>query len=126
MRAITAPAAGRACAAALDHHRTSAELTYLHAVLLAEGGRVADAANAARAALYLDRTMVVSHLALGTALAKLGDAEAARRSFKNAARLLANMPADAPVPAADGEPAGRLAEMVRLRLKLLGWKGNDR
>lgn len=116
--------AGRACAAALDQHRASAELAYLHAVLLAEGGRPADSANAARTAIYLDRHMVVAHLALGTALNKLGDRAGARRSFRNAARLLAALPADAPVPASDGEPATRLAEMVRLQLQLLGEKGS--
>lgn len=112
--------AGRACAAALDRHRASAELAYLHAVLLGEGGRPADSASAARAALYLDRHMVVAHLALGAALGRLGDQADARRSFRNAASLLAAMPADAVVPASDGEPAGRLAEMVRLQLRLLG------
>jgi chemotaxis protein methyltransferase CheR len=112
-------AAGRACAAALDRHRTSAELAYLHAVLLAEAGRPADSATAARTAIYLDRHLVVAHLALGAALTKLGDVAGAGRSFRNAARLLAALPADAPVPAADGESAARLAEMVRLRLRLL-------
>jgi chemotaxis protein methyltransferase CheR len=113
-------AAGRASAAGLDRHRTSAELTYLHAVLLAEGGRPAESASAARAALYLDRQMAVAHLALGAALAKLGDAPGARRSFRNAAQLLAAMPPDRVVPASDGEPAGRLAEMTRLQLQLMG------
>ncbi|MEX2156442.1 MAG: CheR family methyltransferase [Gemmatimonadales bacterium] len=112
-------AAGRACAAALDRHRTSAELTYLHAVLLAEAGQYADAATAARRALYLDRGLVVAHLALGGALARLGDTDGARRAFRNAERLLAAMPPGALVPASDGEPAGRLAEMARVQLRLL-------
>lgn len=112
-------AAGRACTAALDRHRTSAELTYLHAVLLAESGRYADAAAAARRALYLDRELVVAHLALGSALARLGDTDSARRAFRNAERLLAAMSPVGIVSASDGEPAGRLAEMARLQLRLL-------
>lgn len=111
--------AGRACAAALDRHRTSAELTYLHTVLLAEAGQYADAATAARRALYLDRGLVVAHLALGGALARLGDTDGARRAFRNAERLLAAMPPGALVPASDGEPAGRLVEMARVQLRLL-------
>lgn len=112
-------AAGRACAAALDRHRTSAELTYLHSVLLAEAGRFSDASAAARRALYLDRALVVAHLALGGALARLGDTDGARRAFRNAERLLAAMPPGALVPASDGEPAARLAEMARVQLRLL-------
>ena len=112
-------AAGRACAAALDRHRTSAELAYLHAVLLAEAGRHGDAVAAARRSLYLDRGLVVAHLALGGALARLGDTEGARRAAQNARRLLAGMPPDAIVPASDGEPASRLAEMAKVQLQLL-------
>lgn len=111
--------AGHACAAALDRHRTSAELTYLHAVLLAEAGRHKEAATAARRALYLDRRLVVGHLALGAALARLGDPDGARRAVLNARRLLAAMPPEAIVSASDGEPAGRLAEMTRVQLRLL-------
>jgi chemotaxis protein methyltransferase CheR len=112
--------AGRACATALDRHRTSAELAYLHAVLLGEGGRPAEAAAAARRALYLDRGLVPGHLALGGALARLGDADGARRAYRNAVRLLCLMAPDREVPAADGERAGRLLEMARVQLRLLG------
>jgi chemotaxis protein methyltransferase CheR len=107
------------CAAALDRHALSAELAYLHALLAAEAGRHEEAVRAARRALYLDRTLVVAHLALGAGLARLGDPAAARRAFANAGRLLADLPRDAEVPMADGEPASRLAALVRARLALL-------
>ena len=112
-------AAGQMCAAALDRHRTSAELAYLHAVLLTEAGRHADAATAARRALYLDRGLVVARLVLGGALARLGDTENARRAFRNAQRALAAIAPHEIVPASDGEPAGRLAEMARVQMQLL-------
>ena len=112
-------AAGRACMAALERHQSTAELVYLHAVLLGEADRDADAAAAARRALYLDRGFVVAHLALGGALARLGDTNRARRAFRNAERLLGAMPPDAVVPASDGEPAGRLVEMARVQMRLL-------
>lgn len=111
--------AGRACAAALDVHRQSAELHYLHAVLLAEAGHCAESARAARAALYLDRELIVAQIALGTALVRIGNHDEARRAFRNAERLLSKLSPDAPVPAANHEPAARLAEMVRTRLALL-------
>lgn len=111
--------AGQGCAAALDRHRDSAELTYLHAVLLAEAGRTADAATAARRALYLDRQLVVAHLVLGRTLALLGDVPGARRALRNAQRVLTNSSPEEIVPASDGELAGRLTEMARVQLQLL-------
>jgi chemotaxis protein methyltransferase CheR len=111
--------AGRACAAALDTHRTCPELVFLHAVLLAQGGRYVEAADALRRALYLDRSLVVAHLALGDALARLGDASGARRAFQAAERLLADLPPEQPVAASDGEPAARLAEAARSQLRML-------
>lgn len=112
-------AAGAACAAALDVHRTSAELTYLHGVLLAEAGRAVEAAAALRACLYLDRTLAVAHLALGGTLARLGDEAGARRALGNAERLLASHPPEVEVPAADGERGGRLLAAARAQLALL-------
>ncbi len=111
--------AARACDAALEQHRASAELVHLHAMLLAEAGRHSDAAAAARRALYLDRGLIVAHLTLGSALARLDEADGARRAFRNAARLLSTLAPDAIVASADGECAGRLAEMARSQLQRL-------
>lgn len=112
-------AAGRACAAGMARNRTSAELAYLHGVLLAEAGRAEDAAAALRAALYLDRSLVIAHLALSDILKRLGDAFASRRSLRNAERLLGGLAPDEIVPASDGERAGRLAEITRAQLTVL-------
>lgn len=111
--------AGSACAAALDRHRLSAELLYLHAVLLVEGGLAREAIAAARRALYIDRGLIVGQLVLGTALARCGETTRARRAFRNAEALASALPAAACVPASDGEPAGRLLAMVRVELNLL-------
>jgi hypothetical protein len=70
--------------------------------------------------LYLERDMVVAHLALGSALLRDGDHAGARRSLSNAERLLSAMSADAIVPYTDGELAGRLLEMTRVQSKLAG------
>jgi chemotaxis protein methyltransferase CheR len=112
--------AGRACAAALETHRVSVELVHLHAALLASAGRHAEAATAARRALYLDRTLSAAHLLLGASLARLGDVDGARRALRNAERLLAALPANVAVAAADGQPAGRLLANARAHLRLLG------
>lgn len=112
-------AAGRVCTAALDRHRTSAELNYLHAVLLAEARYYIEAASAARQALYLDRGLVVAHLLLGRALSRLGDIDGALRSLRNAQQVLSGMAPEGLVPATDGEPAGRLAAMTLVHIQLL-------
>lgn len=116
-------AAGQACAAALDCHRTSAELTYLHALLLEQAGRYDEAARAARRALYLDRRLIVAHLLLAASEARLGDVKRARRAVCNAQRLLEGMAPDEIVPASDGESAGRLAAIASLRMRLLSEVG---
>jgi chemotaxis protein methyltransferase CheR len=111
--------AGRACAAALDVYRSEPELVVLHAVLLAHAGYHAEAADALRRALYLDRHLAVAHLALGETLARLGDREGAVRELRAARQLLEQLPGEQPVTASDGEPAARLAELVRTHLQLL-------
>jgi chemotaxis protein methyltransferase CheR len=116
-------AAGRACAEGLERHPTSAELAYLHGVLLLESGRASDAVAALNRARYLDRGLAVTHLALAGALAKSGDTARARQALRNAERLLSRMPRDARVPAADGELAGRLLEAARAQLSLLSEEG---
>lgn len=114
------PDAERACETAMARHPERAELPYLHAVLLAQGGRHAASAAAARQALYLDRSLAVAHLALGAALAREGHAATAERVYGAAERLLERLPPDAPVPLADGEPARRLLEAARAQRRRLG------
>ncbi|MEP6992444.1 MAG: protein-glutamate O-methyltransferase CheR [bacterium] len=111
--------AGGLCARALELHPLDAELHYLHATLLAEAGWHADAAAAARRAIYLDRQFVMGHLLLGDALSRTGDSAGARNAFANAAHLLEAMDASAMVTASDGVPAARLRQVAALRLRAL-------
>ncbi|MEO7084819.1 MAG: protein-glutamate O-methyltransferase CheR [Gemmatimonadaceae bacterium] len=110
--------AGRACAAALERHRASAELHYLHAVLVSQAGQAEESARAAKRAIYLDSSMIVARLALGSALSSTGDSAGALRAFQAAERLLLALGPDELVQATDGEPAGRLLEMTRLQMRL--------
>jgi chemotaxis protein methyltransferase CheR len=108
--------AGSACAAGHDLHRNSAELSYLHGLLLREGGRIEDALAALRSAVYLDRRLVIAHLTLGDVLASQGDTTGAMRAFRNADRLLARVPEDAVVAATDGMQARTLRQLTRGRM----------
>lgn len=111
--------AARRADRALEQYRDSAELFYLHAVLLAETGQHEAAAQASRRALYLDRQMIVAHLALGQSLSRTGDRRGAQVALENACRLLTALPPDSVVPASDGERAGRLTTMARMQLRLI-------
>jgi chemotaxis protein methyltransferase CheR len=111
--------AGRIAVRAIDLHGATAELLYLHGVLLLQVGRPADAAAAPRRALYLDRSFAVAHIALADAHQRTDNAGGARRSLRNAAALLDTLPAETEVHGADGERAGRLRELVRVKLRLL-------
>jgi chemotaxis protein methyltransferase CheR len=107
------------CAAALERHPVSAELHYLRAVLLMGLGRSQEAAESARRAIFLDRSLAIVHFTLGTVLQGLGDTAGARRALRNARRLAVARPADEVVPLGDGERAGRLAEATAAQLALL-------
>jgi chemotaxis protein methyltransferase CheR len=111
--------AGRIAARALAAAGPTPELLYLHGVLLLQAGRVADAAAALRRALYLDRGFIVAHVTLADAQQREGGTDQARRSLRNASTLLAALPDDAVVRGSDGELAGRMRELVRVKLRLL-------
>ena len=111
--------AGEICARAIDRHRLVPELHYLHGMLQVEAGRSADGARDARRALYLDRTLVIGHMLLGTALTNLDDRAGARRAFRNAADLLADHPDTSTMTASDGVPVARLRQMAQQRLRAL-------
>jgi chemotaxis protein methyltransferase CheR len=119
-------AAGKACSTALDRHRMSVELTHLHGILLAEAGRYAEAAEAARKALYLSPQYAIAHLALGDALARTNDVARARRAFTNAETLLVGLAPDTPVPGGDGVEAAQLLRIARFRLETLDTKREAR
>ncbi len=116
-------AASRACVGALARHPVSAELHYLHAVLLAVLGHDDEAASEARRVLYLDRTLAVAHFLLGSVSLRRGDRETARRCYRNARDLCAARRPEEILALSDGEPAGRLAELARLELERLGAAG---
>ena len=108
--------AGELSARALELHPLDAELHVLQATLLLEAGWLVDAAAAARRSIYLDRTLVMGHMLLGDALARAGDAAAARIAFTNALGLLANTDGGTRVPAADGVSAARLRQIATARI----------
>ncbi len=108
--------AEQACAAAVSRHPLATEMAYLHAALLVDLGRQDEAAEALRRVLYLDASLAVAHFTLGSVLERLGDADGARRAYRNALDLASARPPDEPLPLAEGESAGHLAEAAAAAL----------
>ena len=111
--------AERACAAATQLHPLSSELHYLRAVLLLDRDRDREAIQAARRAIYLDRSLAIAHLTLASILQKRGDREGAWRAYRNARDLCRTRPAEEIVPLSDGEPAGRLLAAAETQMALI-------
>jgi chemotaxis protein methyltransferase CheR len=98
---------------------------YLYAAILSELHRDEEAVAALRRALYLDRSFICAHLALGMALRRLHDDRGARRSFQNVLRLCATMDPRNILPFADGACAGHVAAAAASALSLSS-SGKDR
>ena len=101
-----------ACVRALDSFRLSAELHYLHGLLLSSAGRSADATRAARRALYLDGHFVMARLLLGESLARLGDSASARQALETVIAELGAIADTVPIAAADGTPASAVRRVA--------------
>lgn len=112
-------AAERICAEAVREYRTNTELHYLHATVLTELNRSAEAVDAARRVVFLDRDLLMGHILLATTLVQTGDKVAARRSFRNARRLCDSLPPAQIVPLSDGETAAQIAESIDWHLRNL-------
>ena len=112
--------AERICSRFVEKHKLSAELHYLHAVLLMELRRNEDAISAARKTIYLDRSVAIAHFTLGTLARRMGDSELARRAFRNALEVCREHPAGDIVRFADDETYASLSRAVELQLTSLG------
>jgi chemotaxis protein methyltransferase CheR len=110
--------AGEVCGAALEKFPDQPQLHLIAAVLHGEAGRWSESERAAKRALYLDRSLVLAHVALGDAIAHNGDVAAARRSFENAAALLVSAE-NAGVADAGDVSVARLTDIVRAHLSRL-------
>lgn len=99
------------------------ELHLLHGILLLDVGQNEEAVRAFRRALYLDRSLAIANLLLGGALRRQGKHDEARRAYRNARDLARALAPEDPVPLADGERAGIIAEMAESELALLGTGG---
>jgi chemotaxis protein methyltransferase CheR len=97
----------------------STELQLLRAMLRLELNHYNEAIQSFRRTLYLDRTLIIAHFLLATALRRQGHLDEARRAYRNARDLAMARRPDETLPLADGEHAGTIAEITRAELALL-------
>jgi chemotaxis protein methyltransferase CheR len=108
-----------AAAAAIAAQTLAPELHYLHAIVLLDRGRLAEAAQALRRVVYIDSSLAVAHFTLGSVLQRRGATGQALSAFRNALALSTALPADEILPLSEGEPAGRMADAARAQLDSL-------
>ena len=116
---LDATAALRACEEAAQRNPLATELHYLHAVLLLSQHRDDDAVRAVRRVLYLDRSLAVAHLTLGSILERRGDLEGGAPGLSQCARPGRGAAGGRGRALSDGEQAGRLAEAAAMQLAIL-------
>jgi chemotaxis protein methyltransferase CheR len=90
----------------------SAAARYVQALVLIEQNGTARAAEALRQALYLDNGFVMAWLALARLARAEGDELQSSRHVEAARRLLEPLPAEMPIPEADGLTARQVLELV--------------
>ena len=117
--ALGSEEAARHAQRAVTRHPLSAELHLLHALLLLDLKRHADAEQALKRVLYLDRSLAVANYLLGSTFRDRGKPDEARRAYRNARDLARARPPDEELPLADGERASALAAIADAELALL-------
>ncbi len=85
---------------------------YLQGLILQELGDIEAALAALRRCVYVDSGFVMGHFALANLYARSGQAERGRRHREQVVRLLAGVPANAPVPEGEGMTVGELLRAV--------------
>jgi chemotaxis protein methyltransferase CheR len=101
--------AAATAADAAARHPVSIEMGFLHATLLMNLDRYAEAASTLRRVLYLDPSLAIAQFALGATLCRLGNFGGAARAYRNARDLAARHSPEEILTLSDGERAGRLA-----------------
>lgn len=109
----------RKCTQFTHQHPLSAELHYLHAVLLMEMNLDVEAVQAVQRVVFLDRSLALAHFLLGSILQRRGALSGAKRAFRNVLDLAKTRPLDEIVPLSDHEIAGQLAKAAENHLRAL-------
>jgi chemotaxis protein methyltransferase CheR len=87
-------------------------LHYLRAMILQEQGSDNEASISLKRALYLDRNLVIAHVALANLALRLGKHKEYRKYLENALSILGGYQPDEILPESEGMTAGRLMKII--------------
>ncbi len=101
------------CEKMLNQNKLDPSLHYLHAQVLQELNRFAEAIQVLKRALFLEPNFVVAHFALGNLLLIQGNPKEANRHFRNVLNLLQKYPPEMTLPGEENLTAHRLLDLVQ-------------
>lgn len=107
-------------AAMVERHPRVVELQFMNAVILMNQERDAEAMEAFRRVIYLQRELALAHVLLAVLLRRNGRESETSLALRNAARICDDRPADEPVPLGDGEVYGSLRSTIAAYAEMLG------
>jgi chemotaxis protein methyltransferase CheR len=114
------PTAVRFCQALLKTDSCNAPAHYYYALVQHYSGAVAEAEQALKRAIYLDRNFALAHYQLGLVRKDAHDLARCRKSFRNALGALSNVPDNLAVSPCGQITALDLRELATHQLDLLG------
>lgn len=101
------------CDAGISRNRLNPLLRFLRGVVLQEQGRLEDAVEAFKQAVYLDPNFVIANFSLAAVTRKLGRVKESTKYLRTVETLLSRLDPDETLVESDGLTAGRLLESVR-------------
>lgn len=101
------------CEKMLNQNKLDPTLHYLHAQVLQELNRFAEAIKVLKRALFLEPNFVVAHFALGNLLLIQGNPKEANRHFRNVLNLLQKYPPETSLPGEENLTAHRLLDLAQ-------------
>lgn len=110
------------CEKAIGQDKLNPCLHYLRATILQEQGVIDEAIISLKRALYLNQDLILAHFSLGNLAMQQGRLKESERYLENALSLLSGYRQEEVLPESDGMTAGRMMEIIRLRITDYGIK----
>ena len=107
------------CTQLLEERRLCPKANFHLALLMEQAGRIDEAEQWLRKALYLDRTYVLAYFYRGLWHRQKGEFAAAQRALENVLDLTAQMPAKDDIDGADEMKVSDLRRLTEMQLSLL-------
>jgi chemotaxis protein methyltransferase CheR len=104
------------CDKAIVLEKMNPAFHYLRALILNEQGLVEEAVLSLKRVLYLEKNFVLAHFILGNLSKQQGKIKEANKHFRNTLSLLHSYAKEDILPESEGITAGRLSEIIALKM----------